>query len=343
MKKTILKLILFSGIFQLGIVACNDSVEVAPDEFTQGLSAIPEVSIFADVMAKVGYGLVNSKDSKTIFIPTNEAFEYLDIKDKRDYDKATMIAFLASHIVDSPLSSANFKSGKLTTSNTGYVRVYDGRAFTQIEEALVEKTDLKVGNLTVHLVDRVFDPAVLLGHDHGTHASGHSHGGTHDNSMPNNCGTPVPDKTSLTQANTFRNQTSKFLATLPTWDASATAPRAIAKGGYDLMGGFNNRLPYIHYFSKTNMEDGKFMDPNAPEGIMYGLTADGFVFPISAVYMTREATAAQLHDLNCMYMFHEHDGLPGVMMHYFHDAYPSKNYGLDHEAEPLLVRQMKVK
>jgi hypothetical protein len=31
------------------------------------------------------------------------------------------------------------------------------------------------------------------------------------------------------------------------------------------------------------------------------------------------------------------------MMHYFHDAYPSQNYGLDHEAVPALVRQMRTK
>ncbi len=344
MKKNILIIAVIATIFQLVFMACKDSTkEIVPDQFVNGLASIPEASIFADVMAKAGKGLVNDKESKTIFIPTNEAFEYLDIATKRDYDKATMIAFLASQMVDTALPSALFKSGKLTTSNTNYVRVYDGRTFTQIEEALVEKIDLKVGNLTVHLVDRIFDPAALIGHDHGVHATGHSHGGIHDDNMTNHCGTSGPDN--ATQASTikFRNATSKFLSSLQTWDASTTAPRALAKGGYALMGGFNNRLPYIHYFSKENMEDGKFMDPNAPEGLMYGLTADGQVYPISAVYMTREATSDQLHDLNCMYMFHEHDGLPGVMMHFFHDAYPSKNFGLDHEADPFLVRQMKVK
>ena len=322
--------------------SCTPQNDVAPSAFSEQLTAIDQISVFTDLMKTAGEGLVDATKAQTLFIPTDEAFRHLDISERRDYDKATMIAFLASQMLDTPLASARFRSGKLTTVNTKTIRMYDGRAFTQVEDALVEQTDLKVGNLTVHLVDRIFSPVTLTGHDHNTHASGHAHGGTHDPAMTSHCGPAGPDPTTIQEANAFRNRTSTFLATLPTWQPTTTAPPTLPHG-YALMGGRNNGLPYIHYFSKANMEDGKFMDPNAPEGLMYGLTADGVVYPISAVYLTREASAQQLHRLNCLYMFHEHEGLPGIMMHYFHDAYPSPNYGLDHEANPVLVRQMKTK
>jgi hypothetical protein len=324
------------------LIGCTPTPDVAPDTFSEQLKGIDQITIFTDLMKTAGKGLINVNDRNTLFIPTNEAFKHLDIEQKRDYDGATMLAFLASQMTTSPLPSANFKSGVFTTANTKTVRMYAGRAFTQIEDALVETTDLTIGNLTVHLVDRLFNPATLTGHDHNAHASGHAHGGTHEDNMVNHCGTAGPDAATVQEAIAFRKKTSVFLATLPTWGPEAAASRTMPHG-YALMGGRNNGLPYIHYFSKDNMEDGKFMDPNAPEGLMYGLTADGVVYPISAVYLTREATAQQLHNLNCLYMFHEHEGLPGIMMHYFHDAYPSTNYGLDHEANPVLVRQMKTK
>jgi hypothetical protein len=342
MKFDIRKTIIAQSLILLVAFSCSKND--LTDEFSNQLEManIPDIKVFSDLMKTTGKGLLNVNESKTIFIPTDEAFNHLDVTDKRDYDKASLIAFLASQMLDNPLAAANFKSGKLTTSNTKIIRMYDGREFTQIEDALVEKTDLKLGKLTVHLVDRFFDPAVLTGHNHNSHASGNSHGGSHDNSMESNCGTGGPPSSSVQEAISFRTKTSKFLMTLPTWQPNEIAPRSLP-GGYALMGGQNNRLPYIHYFSKTYMEDGKFMDPNAPEGLMCGMTADGKVYAISAVYLTREASAKQLHDLNCMFMFHEHEGLPGIMMHYFHDAYPSKNYGLDHEADPILVRQMKMK
>jgi hypothetical protein len=345
MKFDIKKMIIAQVIILSVALSCSKESNIDPnDGFSNKLESagIQDISIFADIMKTAGKGLLNENESKTIFIPTDEAFKHLDIAEKREYDKATLIAFLASQMVDLPLASANFKSGKITTSNTKTIRMYDGREFTQIEDALVEKADLKVGNLTVHLVDRIFDSIVLTGHDHNEHASGHSHGGTHDHSMTSNCGASGPPQSSIQEAISFRTKTSKFLMTLPTWKPTETSPRSLP-GGFALMGGRNNGLPYIHYFSKTNMEDNKFMDPNAPEGLMCGMAADGTVYPISAVYLTREASAIQLHNLNCMFMFHEHDGLPGIMMHYFHDAYPSTNYGLDHEADPVLVRQMKMK
>jgi hypothetical protein len=323
-------------------IGCTPQPDVNPDAFPEQLAAIDHITVFADLMKTAGKGLVDESKAQTLFIPTDEAFRHLDISERRDYDKATLVAFLASQMLDTPLASAQFRSGKLTTVNAKTIRMYDGRAFTQVEDALVEGTDLKVGNLTVHLVDRIFSPATLTGHDHNAHASGHAHGGTHNEGMTNNCGSAGPSPTTLQEAIAFRHRTSAFLATLPTWNPTTNAPLGLPNG-YALMGGRNNGLPYIHYFSKANMEDGKFMDPNAPEGLMYGLTADGVVYPISAVYLTREASAQQLHSLNCLYMFHEHEGLPGIMMHYFHDAYPSQNHGLDHEADPQLVRQMKTK
>jgi hypothetical protein len=337
MKKIIISCLIISGL----TYSCQLN-EAQPDKLKEGLSTIENISIFADLMQTTGKGLLDINQNKTLFIPTDEAFRHYDVAEKRDYDKAAILAFLAYQMTDNPLAATNFKSGKLTTSNGLFVRVYDGREFTQIEESLVEKTDLKLGNLTVHLVDRIFKPETLIGHDHNTHASGHAHGGTHNHSMENNCGSVGPDKKTKDEVIAFRNQTSKFLATLPNWSPTSISPRNLP-GGFALMGGRTDGLPYVHYFSKQNMEDGKFMNPNAPEGLMCGLTADGVVYPISAVYMTREASAQQLHNLNCMFMFHEHDGLPGVMMHYFHDAYPSTNYGLDHEAEPALVRKMKAK
>lgn len=339
MKKILFKIVVMSAAFQLSIVSCTSvDSEVSPEVLKAELSKISDISVFTDIMTKTGNGLLNTNENKTLFIPTDEAFEHYDIKDKRDYDKATLIAFLASQMTDSPLASANFKSGKLTLTNTDYVRVYDGRAFTQIEDALIEKTDLKVGNLTVHLVDRLFFSKILVGHEHSEHASG----GEHAHDMKNNCGDKGPSAIESKASTDFRTKTSQFLETLPTWNPNTTAPFTLPNG-FTLMGGRNDRLPYIHYFSKQNMEDNKFMNPSAPEGLMCGLTADGIVFPISAVYITRDATSAQLHDLNCIYMFHEHDGLPGTMMHVFHNAYPSTNNGYDHEADPLLVRQMKIK
>jgi hypothetical protein len=336
-----MKKVSFFSVFALVVALGCSKNDVQPDPFTSQLVGIENITVFADIMKTAGKGLINESEDKTLFIPTDEAFNHLDIAEKRDYDKATLIAFLASQMLDSPLAAANFKSGKMTTSNAKTIRMYDGREFTQIEDALIEKTDLKVGRLTVHLVDRLFAPVTLTGHDHNSHASGHSHGGVHAHDMADHCGSNGPSAAAVQDVLGFRSKMSKYLLTLPTWKPAEVSPRNLP-GGFALMGGRNNGLPYIHYFSKTNMEDGKFMDPNAPEGLMCGLTADGSVYAISAVFLTREASASQLHNLNCMYMFHEHDGLPGIMMHYFHEAYPSK-YGLDHEADPILVRQTKMK
>jgi uncharacterized surface protein with fasciclin (FAS1) repeats len=335
------KIVLFLTCLFLfaGIMACkNEANEVTietPDAVVEQLKTINNISIFTDLMRTAGKGLLDTTQAKTLFIPTDEAFIHLDIATKRDYDKATMIAFLASQMTDKVLPSANFKSGKMTTSNLDTVRVYDGSAFTQIEDALVEGVDLKLGNLMVHLVDRIFKSEKLISHNHNTHA-------THDHNMTDNCGAAGASVENKAQAVDFRNKTSVALNQLPTWLPTQATPKTLPKG-FVLMGGRNNGLPYIHYFSKENMEDNKFMNPDAPEGLMCGLTADGVVYPISAVYLTREAKAADLHTLNCIYMFHEHDGLPGVMMHVFHDKYPSTNGGFDHEADPILVRKMKVK
>lgn len=330
-------LLLSVGIFN----ACKnkEAIEETPDTFAQELKKFGNVSIFADLVDKIGRGLLDSNSTQTLFLPTDEAFIHLDIATKRDYDKATMIAFFGSQMVDKTLLSANFKSGILVMSNFDTTRMYKGRDFTQLEDALIEQNDLKIGKLTVHLVDRIFLPEILAGHDHAGHGSGHDHA----SGMTDNCGTAGPSAAALAEAATFRTKTSTALHTLlPTWSPTTQAPVNLPNG-FSLMGGRNNGLPYIHYFSKQNMEDGKFMDPNAPEGLMYGLTADGVVYPITAVYLTREASPAQLHTLNCIYMFHEHDNLPGVMLHVFHDKYPSTNRGFDHEADPILVRKMTVK
>ncbi len=326
------------GAFLFG-TSCKNEVDeevAAQDEVVDELAKLDNISIFTDLIRKSDPGLINTDLAQTIFIPTDEAFKQLQIEDKREYDNATMIAFVGSQMVDKALSSSDFKSGKMTMMNTDIARVYDGRAFTQIEDALVEQKDLTLGNLTVHLVDRLFSPEIMVGHDHNDHS-----GDQHSHDMKDNCGTAGPSQVSIEEATALRSTTSMTLNQLPTWLPTAQAPRSLPNG-YSLMGGRNDGLPYIHYFNQQYMEDGKFMDPNAPEGLMYGLTADGNLFPISAIYMTREATPGQLHDLNCIYMFHEHEGLPGVMLHVFHEAYPSSNRGFDHEADPLLVREMTV-
>jgi uncharacterized surface protein with fasciclin (FAS1) repeats len=333
--------ILSSLLIVASITNCKKE-KIAPDPVAEQLKVFKNITVFTDLMNTAGRGLLDINQDKTLFIPTDEAFVHLDIDTKRDYDKATMIAFLAAQTHNNKLPHANMRSGKLPMSNLDTVRVYKGAGFTQIEDALMEEPDLIVGKLTIHLVDRIFMPEVLTGHDHNSHAGGHSHGGTHSHTMTDNCGTAGPSAANKAEAVSFRTKTTQNLDILDTWLPNQAAPKNLPKG-YSLMGGRNNGLPYIHYFSRENMEDGKFMDPNAPEGLMYGLTADGLVYPISAVYLTREASAAQLHTLNCIYMFHEHDGLPGIMMHVFHDKYPSTNGGFDHEADPILVRKMKAK
>jgi hypothetical protein len=320
------------------INACkHEVVEATKDPVAEALLNLGKANVFTDLINKNGVGLIDTNKSQTLFLPTDEAFEHLDIASKLDYDKATLIAFFGSQMLDKTWFSANFKSGQMVMLNLDTTRMYKGADFTQIEDALVEKADLQVGKLVVHLVDRLFSPEILIGHDHNGHA-GHDHG----SGMTDNCGTAGAPQKSIDEAAAFREKLSTALLKFPTWLPSQTAPRSLIDG-FSLMGGRNNGLPYIHYFSTKNMEDGKFMDPNAPEGLMYGTTADGEVFPISAVFLTREATSAQLHTLNCIYMFHEHDNLPGVMMHAFHKAYPSPTRGFDHEADPVLVRKMKVK
>lgn len=77
-------------------------------------------------------------------------------------------------------------------------------------------------------------------------------------------------------------------------------------------------MPMLHVPNASFMTDGKLLDPNAPETLMYGYQGNGRWTVVGVMYRANEAyPAAPAVPGGPITRWHYHRGQPGLMMHLF--------------------------
>ena len=130
----------------------------------------PNLSTFVSLAETAGMeaALNNAGTDFTVFIPTNEAFEKLS---KEEYDRLTdpankteLIKVLQAHVLPENVTTSQFQNNQriqTTDGKTINIAVTGSGAansLVTIGGANVVKSDVKVSNGTVHIVDAVIMP-----------------------------------------------------------------------------------------------------------------------------------------------------------------------------------------
>ena len=64
-----------------------------------------------------------------------------------------------------------------------------------------------------------------------------------------------------------------------------------------------------HYINQAYLDDGRMLDPDRPESLLYGRMRDGSLFPIGAMYMAGCPTERGPRVGGCLTPWHRH-GFP---------------------------------
>ncbi len=123
---------------------------------------IDELSTFAQLLDQAGLNSVLSQEV-TVFAPSNDAFAAAakGTLDKLQKDPAQLKAVLSHHVVKNTVTAAQIgDSQKFTTVNGSALNVSKAGDYVIVEEGMVIKADLKVGQATIHIIDRVAMPPV---------------------------------------------------------------------------------------------------------------------------------------------------------------------------------------
>jgi len=111
-------------------------------------------------------GILEGKDSYTIFAPTDAAFAKLPQDAVRDLlkpeNKEVLVKLLTYHVVKGQVLSADLKSGEVKSVEGGAINVkVDPTTGVTVNEAKVTKADIRGSNGVIHAIDQVILPPDL--------------------------------------------------------------------------------------------------------------------------------------------------------------------------------------
>lgn len=141
--------------------ACASHSPSAPKTVGGAIAQTPALSTFHKLASEAGLAqTLDAAGPYTVFAPSDEAFKAVPAKtlDALKADKAQLKAVLSYHIVPGALAAADLKPGNAKTLQGANVAVARAGDFVTVEDAMVEKADLRAGNGVVHIVDRVLMP-----------------------------------------------------------------------------------------------------------------------------------------------------------------------------------------
>lgn len=123
---------------------------------------IDDLSTFAQLLDQAGLNDTLNQDV-TVFAPSNDAFAAVSKStlEKLQKDPAQLKAVLSHHVVKNKVAAAQIgDSQKFTTLNGSTLNVSKAGDYVIVEEGMVTKADLKAGQATIHVIDRVAMPPV---------------------------------------------------------------------------------------------------------------------------------------------------------------------------------------
>jgi uncharacterized surface protein with fasciclin (FAS1) repeats len=140
----------------------NAKSTVAPVAAQKVQVNIEELSTFAQLLDQAGLNDTLTQEV-TVFAPSNDAFAAVPkaTLEKLQKDPAQLKAVLSHHVVNNKLAAAQLgDSQKFTTLNGSPLNVSKAGDYVIVEDGMVTKADLKAGQATIHIIDRVALPPV---------------------------------------------------------------------------------------------------------------------------------------------------------------------------------------
>jgi uncharacterized surface protein with fasciclin (FAS1) repeats len=149
-----------------GIILPIDSVLSVPAAKSTTRQAIEKLGIFKTLLAALDAAELASvlETEATVFAPTDEAFaavgEATLVKLLQPENKKQLQNLLRYHVVSGTVSAREaVKAGSAkTASGANITAKIDEEGRLRINTSRVIKTDVKIGKLTVHVIDRVLMP-----------------------------------------------------------------------------------------------------------------------------------------------------------------------------------------
>lgn len=121
-----------------------------------------DLSTFVALVSKAGLDseLKQGTAAKTIFAPTNEAFNAVDAKTLKTLndDPEALKAVLLYHVIPNSVMAQDIKSESVTTLNGAKVETGNAGGYATFGDGLVIEKDLKANNGVIHVIDRVLMP-----------------------------------------------------------------------------------------------------------------------------------------------------------------------------------------
>ena len=143
----------------LGLSACATAPAPAPLADTLGRD--PQLSTFNRLVDQAGLrDSLRAAGPLTVFAPSDEAFKAVPAKtlEALAKDNTQLKAVLSYHILSSQLSAAEIKPGNAKTLQGANVALAKAGDFVTVEDAMVQRADIKATNGVAHVIDRVLMP-----------------------------------------------------------------------------------------------------------------------------------------------------------------------------------------
>ncbi len=175
--KYIASALLVFGVL-IAFIRCTDNVEIDPNTTTtknmysyMKENTAPSYSQFSEVVERAGYEVfMNAYGTYTLFLPTEEAMKvYLSSVGKNavsDLSKVEAQNLVKNHLIRDTLGLSTFTDGRINKPTLAGQYLLSGATLSANEGAKVTinkfssivKSDIRVGNGIIHIIDKVIVP-----------------------------------------------------------------------------------------------------------------------------------------------------------------------------------------
>ncbi|RZT98044.1 fasciclin domain-containing protein [Rivibacter subsaxonicus] len=133
----------------------------APKTIADVAATTPELSTLDGLIKQAGLtDTLKGTGPYTVFAPTNAAFKAVPAKtlESLGKDPEALKGVLLFHVVPGTVMAADVKPGNVKTAQGANIAVSKAGTMVTVEDAVVEKADIRASNGVVHEVDRVLMP-----------------------------------------------------------------------------------------------------------------------------------------------------------------------------------------
>ncbi|MDP3618174.1 MAG: fasciclin domain-containing protein [Ramlibacter sp.] len=143
------------------LAACATSPDSTPVSVADTIARDPSLSTLNGLVVRAGLtDTLKAAGPYTVFAPTNDAFKAVPAKtmDELAANPARLKAVLSYHVLPVQVASSQVRPGNAKTVQGANVALSRAGEFVTVEDAMVQKADIKAINGVVHTVDRVLMP-----------------------------------------------------------------------------------------------------------------------------------------------------------------------------------------